>query len=148
MVERKRLKRRSQVEAPAQVALVQVDIAHHHDVAGVAQDPAQPFHLPAIAQIAGRKGVPEAIGVDWKADPVANPAQEVGHAHQADPAAVGLWRGKSSSSSSGTRVDMVEPAENGPGDDAATATPLTRERTGQRQGAVLPIVVVVVQEFG
>jgi hypothetical protein len=42
---------------------------------------------------------------------------------------------------------MVETAENGPGDDAAAATPLTRERTGQRQGAVRPIVVVVVQEF-
>jgi len=59
-----------------------------------------------------------------------------------------LWGGKSPSSSSGTRVNMVETAENGSGDDAAAATPLTRERTGQRQGAVRPIVVVVAQEFG
>lgn len=51
------------------------------------------------------------------------------------PAVAGC-QGKSPSSSSGTRVNIVETAENGPGDAAAAATPLTRERTGQRQGAV------------
>ena len=59
-----------------------------------------------------------------------------------------LWGGKSASSSSGTRVNMVETAEHRPGDDVAPAALRMRQRTNQRQGAVRPIVVVVVQVFG
>jgi hypothetical protein len=75
--------RRSQIKVPTEIALVQVQVAHHHHVAGVAEDSAQPLHLAPLAEVARGEGVAEAVGVDRKADSISHSAQQIGDAHRA-----------------------------------------------------------------
>jgi len=59
---------RSQVEVLVQVALVKVDVPHHHHISRVAEDAPQALDLAPLPQVPGGEGVAELVGVDPEAD--------------------------------------------------------------------------------
>jgi len=66
-----RSKRGPEVEVSAEVSFVQVDVAHDHEVGRVPEDPPETFYFAAIAEVLGGEGVPELVGVDLDAEPLA-----------------------------------------------------------------------------
>jgi hypothetical protein len=83
------LQRRKAIEIPTQVAFVEVDVAHHHDVRRVAEYPAQPLDLAAGPQVFSGKGVPEAVSTNAEPDSGSDAPEQFSDADKAHRATIG-----------------------------------------------------------
>jgi hypothetical protein len=65
------------IKVPIQIALIQVNVAHHHDIGRVAEDATQPLDLAAVPQILRGERVAEFVRMDTETDSAAGALKKV-----------------------------------------------------------------------